>query len=107
MPSTVVSRRDVLAAIVFTGLVASLGTVSAYYQSKYWPGTNGIASWSAASAVAFFSVVVGNLLALVIAGVTLVYKRARQCESPPIFGIYVTVVNVVIAFLLWILPQIF
>jgi hypothetical protein len=107
VPSTLVIRRDVLVAIASTVLVASIGAVSAYSESKYWPGRHGIASWSAAIRLALFAIVVGNLIALIIAGVVLGYKRVGQRESPPIFGIYVTVVNVIVAFQLWILPKMF
>jgi hypothetical protein len=107
VPSTLANRRDVLVAIAFTVIVASIGAVTAYSESKYWPGTREIASWSAAIRLALFAIVVGNLFALIIAGVVLGYKRVLHRESPPIFGIYVTVVNVIVAFLPWILPEIF
>lgn len=107
MSSTLVNRRDILAAIAFTTLVASIGAVGAYSASKYWPGTHGIASGSAAIRLALFAILLGNLFALIIVGVVLGYKRALHRESPPIFGVYVTVVNVIVAFLLWIIPQLF
>jgi hypothetical protein len=51
--------------------------------------------------------VVGNLVAFVIAGVVFGYKRVAKRQSPPVFGIYVTLVNVIVALLLWILPKMF
>jgi hypothetical protein len=35
------------------------------------------------------------------------YKRLGNRESPPVFGIYVTLVNVIVVLLLWILPKMF
>jgi hypothetical protein len=105
MPSRSVNRGEVLVAIAFTALVASIGAFSAYRESRYWPNSHGIASWSAATRLALFAIVVGNLVAFLIAGVVFGYKRLSNRESPPVFGIYVTMVNVIVAFLLWILPK--
>jgi hypothetical protein len=57
--------------------------------------------------MALFAIVVGNLVALLIAGVVFGYKRFANRESPPVFGIYVTLANVMVALLLWILPKVF
>lgn len=60
----------------------------------------------AATRLTLFAIFAGNLFALATAGGVLGYRRILHRDSPPIFGIYVTVVNVMVALLLWILPQI-
>jgi hypothetical protein len=93
-------RRDVLVAIAFTALVTSIGAVSVHSKSKYWPTSNGVSSWSAASRLTLFAIFAANLGALAIAGGVLGYRRVLHRDSPPIFGIYVTVVNVIVVLLL-------
>lgn len=100
------NRRDIFAAIAFTALVTSLGALNSYVQSKYWPGMRGLGSWSAATDLTLLAFVASNLFAIVIVGAVAVYNRTLHREWRPIFGIYVTVVNVTIAFLLWLVPQI-
>jgi hypothetical protein len=107
MPSRSINRGEVLLAVAFSALVVSVGAFSTYRESRYWPSSHGIASWSAAIRVVLFAIVAGNLVALLIAGPVFGYKRLANRESPRIFGIYVTAVNVIVAFLLWILPEIF
>jgi hypothetical protein len=105
MPAKPVNRGEVLAAIALTAVVASIGAVSAHRESRYWPNSHGIASWSAAIRLALFAIAAGNLVAFVIAGVVIGYKRLADRESPPVFGLYVILVNITVALLLWIIPK--
>ena len=107
MPSFWVKHSDALVAITFTVVVAAVGAISAYPQTRYWPGSHGIASCWSAIAMSFFAVVVGNLSALIVAGVVLCYKLILRRDSPPLFGIYVTTVNVILILIVWIIPDIF
>jgi hypothetical protein len=100
------TAQKVFVAIAFTALVASIGAIGVYSESKDWPTSHGVSSWRAATSLTLFAILAGNLIALIIAGSVLGYWRVFRRDPPPILGIYVTVVNVVAAFLLWILPTV-
>lgn len=106
MQSTSVNRREVYCSVAFTGLVVALGAVYAHSQSKFSPASQGSASWGAVTELSVGALVLGNLIAMVIAGIGFGIARLRHRRSTSLFGIYVMVVNVVVATTLWIVPSI-